>query len=347
MKLFFRTDANNTIATGHLMRCISIADELQARGDRIVFLIADQASIGILDRYKYDYFLLEAKWDQCESGLAETVHILMTEKPDMILVDSYYVDETYLRKLSEGTKVAYLGSKEIVCPQLSLLINYSNLYNAEFYKANYQATKLLLGPKYSPLRRQFHIPAARTREKVNRIFVSVGGSDTAGVTLRILKELESFVAGLGVQIKAIAGAMNQSISELQAYEAAHSQVHVLVNVVNMAEIMLGCDLAISAAGTTINELCACGVPTVCFAVSKEQEEQAKQYEKEGVAIYCGNIVEEPGLVLGRVITKTEMLFHDYQRRSKMAGTMRNLIDGKGCSMIADQIHEIVGGAIHI
>ncbi|KGP76120.1 hypothetical protein JT05_06765 [Desulfosporosinus sp. Tol-M] len=306
-------------------------------------MIADEASISILEKYQLDYFLIDAKWDICESGIAETLRILTAEKPDMLIVDSYYVDEKYLAELSKVVKVAYLGSKEITCPQLSLLINYSNLLDKDFYKTNYNETVLLLGPKYSPLRKQFDIDDTTVRECVKNIFVSVGGSDTFGVTLSILKRLMQYTAKLCINIIVVAGAMNRYISELKEVESTDRCIYVLVNANNMAEIMLGCDLAVSAAGTTINELCACGVPTICFAISKEQEEQAKQYEKENVAFYCGSFVDEPDMVLDKIILNVDMLLHDYERRIDMAKIMRDLIDGKGCSLIADHIHEILDG----
>ena len=38
----FRVDANEQIATGHLMRCMAIAKGFQRRGEDVVFFLAEE-----------------------------------------------------------------------------------------------------------------------------------------------------------------------------------------------------------------------------------------------------------------------------------------------------------------
>lgn len=48
--VYIRTDGNETIATGHLMRCLSIARALKKRGAAVAFLVSDDTSASILQK---------------------------------------------------------------------------------------------------------------------------------------------------------------------------------------------------------------------------------------------------------------------------------------------------------
>ena len=47
-KIYFRTDGNEEIATGHIMRCLSIARACAALHAEVCFLVSDEQSMTIL-----------------------------------------------------------------------------------------------------------------------------------------------------------------------------------------------------------------------------------------------------------------------------------------------------------
>lgn len=47
-EIYIRTDMNNQIATGHMMRCLAIADALQKNRIEVIFIVADESALELL-----------------------------------------------------------------------------------------------------------------------------------------------------------------------------------------------------------------------------------------------------------------------------------------------------------
>ena len=52
-EIYIRTDMNNQIATGHMMRCLAIADALQKNRIKVNFIVADESALELLKKYGY------------------------------------------------------------------------------------------------------------------------------------------------------------------------------------------------------------------------------------------------------------------------------------------------------
>ena len=68
--LYIRTDMNDKIATGHIMRCLSIANAVREYGEETIFILADEQAVEILKMQQYEYIVLHTKWDQMDSELS-------------------------------------------------------------------------------------------------------------------------------------------------------------------------------------------------------------------------------------------------------------------------------------
>lgn len=124
----------------------------------------------------------------------------------------------------------------------------------------------------------------------------------------------------------------------------------------VAELLLGCDLAISAAGTTLYELCAAGVPTLAFSMSDNQELFAKQMAAAGAVTYLGDIrnqevlaeleknvaswLSEHGAAEARKRSADKALL----LRQQESARMHALTDGLGSRRIAEKLIQISDGA---
>ncbi len=337
--LYIRTDANKHIAAGHVMRCLAIAAELRKQGEDTVFLVTEEEAAEIIRRFQFRSVLLGGAWNDLEKGMDELTGFIQSENIHKLLVDSYYASVHFFKILSSCVKLIYLGSLEKAFPGISLLINYSNTCNADFYaKAYHPQTVKLLGVKYAPLREEFRGLKPITREQVKNILITTGSSDENNITARLTEDLISLFPGLNYHLAA--GGLNRNKRSLEELKARRRNVTLYFDSDAMAPLMRSCDVALSASGTTMYELCACGVPSVCFSITGEQDESGKTFGNNGVLFYAGNIADDYNACLQKIKYALERLINDFELRKNSAAKMNAYIDGNGCSRIAREIMKL-------
>ena len=99
---------NDTIATGHMMRCLAIADAAKSIGQSTVFILADNEAVGLLKERGYEYIVLDTDWNNMESEIGILEQLILKWKINRILIDSYQVTKSYLQKLQKLTEVYYI-----------------------------------------------------------------------------------------------------------------------------------------------------------------------------------------------------------------------------------------------
>ena len=103
-----RVDMNEQIATGHMMRCLSIADALRDLGEQVTFILADEQAINLLKQRGYDAIVLHTQWNDMDGELQGLSQMIQNEQIEKLLIDSYLVTPQYLAKLSESVKTVYI-----------------------------------------------------------------------------------------------------------------------------------------------------------------------------------------------------------------------------------------------
>lgn len=356
MRIWIRADANEEIASGHLARTLSIAGELRRLGVRVRFVLSDEESRSWLQRLsgnpdEWEVSVLGLSYGKPGEELPLLAKLAEREQPDWILVDSYAVSGDWFEQLrstlaaalkeKQGAEnptpgLAFLDDERAFDPAVDLVINYDP--DAESLQSFYQKAPFrLLGPKYAPLREQFADLRPAVRPSVRKILISTGGTDPYGMAKRLQK-------------------LVQCVPETAVMAPGYPRVE------KVAELLLGCDLAISAAGTTLYELCAAGVPTLAFSMSDNQELFAKQMAAAGAVTYLGDIrkqevlaeleknvaswlsehgaAEEHGLPEARKHSTGEALL----LRQQESARMHALTDGLGSRRIAEKLIQISDGA---
>ena len=179
MKLLIRADANNFIATGHVMRCISIARAAIKKVHEVKFVVADLDSELLLKKYGMTYICLHTTWNNMDEEIDKVSGVISSEKPDCVLVDSYYVTEKYLSALRLLCKVAYIDDLDKFVYPCDILICYANYYKKFHYEEKYpRTTQLLLGGDYAPLREEYSDINCKTiNKKVKDVLIMSGGTD--------------------------------------------------------------------------------------------------------------------------------------------------------------------------
>jgi spore coat polysaccharide biosynthesis predicted glycosyltransferase SpsG len=129
-------------------------------------------------------------------------------------------------------------------------------------------------------------------------------------------------------IHLVVGVLNRHRHHLKERAAADQRIVLHENISDMATLMSKCDLAISAAGSTLCELCAIGVPTICFAVADNQIPNAERLAAKNAAIYAKD---------QSFTEHIQTLANDYPRRRTLSTNMRHIIDGYGAVRIAKKM----------
>ena len=193
-------------------------------------------------------------------------------------------------------------------------------------------TAYLRGLSYAPLRKEFGKPHDGKREK--SILITTGGTDTYNVAGRLLRECVKQDTFREYQFHVIVGSMNSHEADLQELSKQDARICLHKNIPNMSDYMRSCKLAVSASGTTLLELCACAVPTVCFSFADNQVEFASCMDRYGAMRYVGDAREEADieqLICGQLVKLAE----EEELRKKQSACMETLVDGKGAERIAD------------
>ena len=332
-----RVDVNETIATGHAMRCLSIAKQIEKLGEKVVMIVADEASAQFLSNYTYPIIILHRKKKKLEEELVVLQKVIEEEKIGFFFVDSYFATDFYLATVKQWTKVGYIDDLLERKVELDLILNYAHYASLEDYSYVQDKNSLMLGSKYAPLREEFSDGYSKWQDKVEHIFITTGGTDQLGVSLALLKEIERRKAFSSITFHVIVGKLNQYKKEIKALTDCHSNMIYYENTDKMAQIMKQCQLAISAGGTTLLELCALRVPTICFAIADNQLMGIQSYANSEIMVSLGDIREQLDTYGAKCINQVEELVNHPEKRKRYWKNMAQEVDGTGARKVAERI----------
>lgn len=332
--MYIRTDMNDIIATGHVMRCLSIADAARDLGETVTFLLADgQAAEYITDR-GYEAVVLGTKWNDMESELPVLLEIIKERNISSILIDSYQVTEAYLKRLSEHVKTVYIDDLNLFAYPVDMLICYANYWKKFGYKERYPNTKLLLGTKYMPLRGVFsNMKKKQIKEQIENVLLLSGGSDKYHALDCILEKIKEKDLK---KIEVICGRYYEGYEEFAKKYNEYEHIYIYRAVENIESYMQEADLAVSAGGTTLYELCACGTPAISYTFADNQLENVKQFDKDGMIAYAGD-VRDSKIQMAENISQCIDRMQVFEIRKELSCKMQELVDGKGAKRIAEQL----------
>ncbi len=333
-----RVDGNPQIGTGHMMRCLTLADEWRKQGFEAVFYTAEQISALIPQERNYICRVLGTDPKDMESELPILSKRLQADQIDLLLVDSYQVTVPYLQELSAQIKTVYIDDFGIEVWPVAGILNY-NLYAPELgYAQRYSAdTMVLSGSKFALVRPEFQKQEYSIRENVERVLVTVGGSDSLNIAGAIAAILRGAADLKDVDIDVVCGRYNSYFQGLKKMEKDVPNIRIHSNVSNMAELMRTADVAVSAAGTTMYELAAIGVPTVTFSYVDNQVIPAQAFAEKLGLTNAGNYIEGPDAVLTRIRNAVVELFESKKSRSLLSTRLRSCVDGQGAKRAVEAL----------
>jgi UDP-2,4-diacetamido-2,4,6-trideoxy-beta-L-altropyranose hydrolase len=287
--LLIRADANVAMGTGHVMRCLALAQAWQDSGGRSIFVMGETTAS--LEQRLRDGGV-EIKRIAATPGSAqdaqETINTANLIKPDWIVVDGYHFGADYQSTIeASDCKLLFVddnGHAEHY--SADLILNQNPHASESLYSHREPYTRLLLGPRYAMLRREFwewRKWKREIRENGTRILIVMGGSDPENLTRRVIEALES-VQRFPLELLAVVGGSNPHLAEIEAaVVGCRHSIRLVKDATNMAELMAWADFAISAAGSICWEFCALALPALLVPVAPNQVASAESLQCMGVA----------------------------------------------------------------
>jgi UDP-2,4-diacetamido-2,4,6-trideoxy-beta-L-altropyranose hydrolase len=375
MKVVFRTDASLQMGSGHVMRCLTLADALTAQGAQCEFIFRAQSG-GLLDLtrqrgYKVNDLpslvnkaasaikiisnstqaagqkIAHAAWLGCEwqTDAAQTGEILLKLQPDWLVVDHYALDvrwETSLRPCYK--KLMVIDDLADRAHDCDLLLD-QNLGRQEKDYANLVPTscQVLLGPRYALLRPEFAVLRTYSLQRrsqlqpLKQLLITMGGVDQDNVTCQVLQALKACALPANCRITVVMGLATPWLQNVRELAAQMRwPTEVVVNVSDMAQRMADCDLAIGAAGGTSWERCCLGVPTLLMVLADNQKPGAQALQMAHAVHLLGEGTDGAQ----RLSLAIDQLMNA-QDISSMSQAASTLTDGLGCERVLQSM-----GAMH-
>ncbi|MBI3804154.1 MAG: UDP-2,4-diacetamido-2,4,6-trideoxy-beta-L-altropyranose hydrolase [Nitrospirae bacterium] len=310
MNVVFRVDASVQIGTGHLMRCLTLAEALRERGAQTQFICREQTGhlIPLLQQkaipvtvlpapLKSDIPLGEeyAAWlgvTQAEDA-GQTIEVLGGERPDWLVVDHYGLDIEWENRLRPHTgKIMVIDDLANRPHDCDLLLdqNYSAEGEGRYQAMVPETCRRLAGPRYALLRPEYAL-YRRTRPardgEVRRVLVFFGGSDPHNMTGLTIEAL-SQPALRHLAVDVVVGANNPHRPMIEKGAAKRPCTRIYEPRPHLAALMSEADLAIGAGGATTWERMCLGLPAVVISIAENQRPASEALQKVALLDYAGH-----------------------------------------------------------
>lgn len=334
--LVIRTDAGTRIGTGHLMRCLALAQAWQDSGGRVIFIMATEvpALEARLKSEGMEIVHLSAPPGTADDAIQSADLARQSGAPWFVL-DGYQFGPDYQRLIKEvGMHLLFIDDNGHADHYYADWVLNQNLHaDVGLYPNREAYTRFLLGTRYALLRREFLRRETQKREVpevARKVLVTLGGSDPDNVTLRVIQALQQVRAD-GLEAAIVVGAGNPHYAELQS-AAGETGPHVRLewNVANMPALLAWADIALAAAGTTSWELAFAGLPNLLLVLADNQRLIAERLDRSGAALNMGWHENLSPADIARVVTR---LLGAAGLRAEMAHRGRELVDGEGVGRV--------------
>lgn len=340
--LIIRADASVRIGTGHVMRCLALAQAYQDEGGQVIFAVVDlPASLEtrLINEGMRVVWLQHSAGSEADA--IATATLAKQHKAKWVVIDGYHFGSDYQHWLKQDD-VSVLMLDDYVHAKhyyVDYVLN-PNLYaDEDMYFRREPNTELLLGVSYSLFRREFRSLKNWTR-KINpdahKILITMGGSDPQNFTVRVLSALQNLKQS-NLVVLAVLGGVNyhyQSINPL--LENSLFPIKLKFNVLNMLELMLWADIGVTAGGSTTWEMALTGLPFLAIALADNQQRSVQALAERGVC--CTLRPKQP--IEEEILFQIHSFLHCSESRTHMSQKGRCLYDGLGAIRVVSQIQNI-------
>ncbi len=339
-RLLFRVDASTRMGTGHVMRCLALAQAWQDDGKQAIFVMATEAS-ALETRLRSENIEIEhlsvipGSVEDAKKTICFAQHI----ETNWVVLDGYHFDAKYQETLKEAElKLLYIDDCGYANHYYAdIILNQNICADENLYLNREPYTQLLLGTRYALLRREFLQWRGWQRETpsvARKVLVTLGGSDPDNATLKVIQALKQ-VDIENLEAMVVVGGSNPHYEKLSAaIRESPFPISLKRNVTNMPELMAWADIAIAAGGSTSWELAFMGLPSIVLVLADNQKEIVNKLSKLSAALNLGWHKDADCKKIEREIS---YLLYKTALRVEMTQLVRELVDGKGCIRVLSKL----------
>lgn len=312
MNVAIRCDASREIGTGHVMRCLTLADQLHDKGAGVTFICREHVGNinDVIEKHGFSVHRLPfidtpsdkdfeseyARWlaVSTEKDIQDTLSWLRKQEcsVDWLVVDHYGLDDQWEQKLRP-----FVGRIMVIDDLANRRHDCDLLLDQSFFedsKDRYDGLVpdtccMLLGPEYVLLRPEFVRARSCLQERdglVRRVLVFFGGVDPTNETGKAVRALKALDRN-DFTIDVVVGGANPHHEAIRQLCEREPGINYHRSVDNMAQMMARSDLAIGGGGTTTWERCYLGLPTITVLIADNQRMMIEALAARGAVINAG------------------------------------------------------------
>lgn len=363
MRVVFRVDSSQKIGSGHLMRCLTLAKALKAKGTSVCFISREHEGhlCELIEQQNFQIFRLpkvldkeviengnpylswlECSWEEDANNTIGAIEAWGTQ-PDWLIVDHYALDikwEQRLRKYAKNIMIIDDLFRSIHDCDLLLNQNLLDGNQRRYVELVPFHCSLLLGPKYALLQQYYRNLRSKVSLKIGpikRILIFFGWVDRYNVTGRVLSALLNLDIRT-IQIDIVMGASSPYLAEMSKKINGRENITLYTNMPTLALLLMKADLAIGAGGTTSWERLCLGVPTLLISIANNQCDIARSLDGLGLVIWLG----DQNAVSEKFIEVSVKSLIEKGLNEVWSQNCRNVVDGEGarrvCAALMSSAH---------
>jgi len=351
MNIVFRVDSGAQIGSGHLMRCLTLANELRQCGVKVSFIsrLHKGHLIARLEQEGHIVHKLQLSLNEASSlsgyeawlgvtqaqDARDTVAAIDEQHYDCLVVDHYALDHVWERMLRNHVDrlmaIDDLANRKHDC-DLLLDQNYFGIKTEGRYKSLVStSTQRLLGPQFALLQPEYarlRVTSVLSDGHVVRVLVFFGNADLEDQTSNVLAALSSPELD-HLLVDVVVGTNHPDPKGLEEQVKKRGNVTFYHDLPTLAGLIMKADLVIGAGGGTTWERMCLGRPSLVASLAENQDLGAQVLSEEGYQTLLNAehlTVNDWKTALFKLIKAPEVL-------TELSYKADLLVDGLGCKRV--------------
>lgn len=334
MRILFRADASRLQGTGHVMRCLTLAEELTRRGHE-VHLLTNESGVDWLETVISEAAIVVHRTAQHSMNSSEIASVA----PDWVVTDSYEIPASEISALQPLYSVMAIVDGDDRGIRASLYLDH-NLGSERGLWSVTTRDRLLAGSEFALIRdallTQRRPQPWRLQGAVPHVVAVMGGSDPTGTIVTVAAGLTQIDRDFTATV--VVGDLWRA--DVEESLTGRAGFQIVAPTSELPTILGQANIAVSAAGTSAWELCTLGVPSLLIAVVENQRESLVRLVEKGLVVGLNLMDTTHKIAEDNIVEAVERLLCDERAREEFSARCRASFDGHGKERVVDAMETI-------